>query len=179
MELYLCQNIARREDAYVLLAYAVRRRWGLNELPALTRNEHGKPFFPDFPQFHFNLSHSGPLALCVLDVCPVGADIECIRPHHPNLAQRICCAEELAWLEKQDDQISALCQLWTRKEALVKYLGTGLTLPLRSIRIPLPPTAQQDDLYFHPIVTQDWCACVCGHTTPASLVTVPPEEIFG
>lgn len=179
MELYLCEHITRKEDSYSLLAYAVRRRWGLNELPAISRAEDGKPHFSAHPQYHFNLSHSGTLALCVLDEHPVGADIEVIRPHHPKLAQRICSAEELTWLDKQNDTICALCQLWTHKEALVKYRGTGLTVPLRSIRVPLPPAVQQDDLYFHSIVTQGWCVCVCGHTAPAPLVTVPPEEIFG
>ncbi len=179
MELYLCNGITQREDAYTLLAFAARRRWELDQLPAIARSKQGKPCFPDFPQYQFNLSHSGPFALCVLDDHPVGADIEVIRPHHPKLARRICSPEELVWLETQDDQISALCQLWTHKEALVKYLGTGLTLPLRSIRVPLPPAAQQEDLHFHSIVTQDWCACVCGLTAPTPLVFVSPEEIFG
>lgn len=179
MDLYLCNEITRREDAYALLAFAARRRWGLEQLPAIARSEQGKPFFPDFPQYQFNLSHSGNFALCALDEYPVGADIEVIRPHHPKLAQRICCTEELNWLNRQHDKISALCQLWTGKEALVKYRGTGLTVPLRNICVPLPPHGKQDDLVFHSICTQSFCLCVCGHTTPASLVTVLQEEIFG
>ena len=178
MELYLCQSISRREDAYALLTYAVHRRWGLKELPDLARTENGKPYFPDFPQYHFNLSHSGSFALCALDEHTVGADIEVIRPHHPNLAQRICSAEELEWLESQPDRVVALCQLWARKEALVKYQGTGLTVPLRQIRVPLSPARKQDDLIFHTITTQSFCLCVCGHTVPNSLVNVSPEEIL-
>lgn len=178
MELYLCEAITRREDAYALLAYAARRRWGLEQLPAIARHEQGKPFFPAHPGYHFNLSHSGTLALCALDDQPVGADMEVIRPHHPKLAQRICSEEELAWLENQPDQLSALCQLWTCKEALVKYHGTGLTVPLRSIRVPLPPVSKQDHLHFHSMVTRNWCACICGHSTATPLVIVPPEEIL-
>lgn len=179
MDLYLCENTTRREDAYALLAYAVRRRWGLDALPAIARTEHGKPYFPAFPQYHFNLSHSGSLALCVLDDHPVGADIEVIRPHHPKLAQRVCSPDELVWLEGEKDKISALCQLWTRKEALVKHRGTGLTVPLRSIRVPLPPAAEQDGLMFLALVAPELCLCACGHTPAAPLLTVSLEEISG
>ena len=177
MELYLCPDISSREDAYALLAWAVRRRWGLDRLPELARGEQGKPFFPAFPQYHFNLSHSGSLALCALDEQPVGVDIEGIRPHHPNLARRICSGEELTWLEGQTDTIGALCKLWTCKEALVKCRGTGLTVPLREIRVPLTCGGERDGILFHAFGTAGWCACVCGHTEPAPLITVPREEI--
>lgn len=177
MDLYLCENTTRREDAYALLAHAVRRRWGLDTLPVMARGEHGKPYFPAFPQYHFNLSHSGSLALCALDERSVGADIEVIRPHHPKLAQRICSRSELAWLEGQEDKISALCQLWTRKEALVKHRGTGLTVPLRSIRVPLPPAAEQDGLHFYSLATAQFCLCACGHAPASSPVLVDAQEI--
>ena len=58
MDLYLCPDISKREDVYALLAWAVRRRWGLERLPELARGDHGKPCFPAFPQYHFNLSHN-------------------------------------------------------------------------------------------------------------------------
>ena len=51
----------------------------------------GKPQLIDFPQVHFNLSHSGDWALCVIsDDGPVGVDIEVVRPldEHDDLAAR-------------------------------------------------------------------------------------------
>ena len=177
MELYLCPNTTKRGDAYALLAYAVRHRWGVEQLPVIAHTELGKPFFPGFPNYHFNLSHSGRFALCALDEQPLGADIECIRPHHPKLAQRICSAEELVWLEQQSNNHSALCQLWTGKEALAKYRGTGLSTPLRDLCPPLPPTGEQDGLLFHRITTADYALCVCGHTPAASLLSLSLEEI--
>ena len=176
MELYLCPNTTKRADAHALLAYAVRHHWGLATLPSASRTDHDKPFFPDHPALHFNLSHSGTFALCVLDDSPVGADIEVIRPHHPKLAQRICSAEELVWLDKQVDKLSALCQLWVGKEALAKYRGTGLT-SLRDLCPPLPPADEQDGLLFHRITTSNYTLCVCGHTTPSPLRWLDMEEI--
>ena len=178
MKLYLCDGMTRREDTYTLLAYAARQQWDLHPLPAIARHEQGKPFFPAFGQYHFNLSHSGPFSLCALDKHPVGVDIEVIRPHHPKLAQRICCGDEQAWLEAQPDKAPALCQLWTRKEALAKYHGTGLTVPLRELRVPLPPATMQNGLKFYSIATPEFCLCVCGHTAVHDVISVSREEIF-
>ena len=176
MELYLCENISRREDAHALLSYAIKHRWGLEARPGIAHGEQGKPYFPNHPEYHFNISHSGRFALCALDERPVGADIEHIRPHHPKLAERICSSQELDWLKEQPDKISALCQLWTCKEALVKYLGTGLTVPLRTIRVPLSPASNQDGLVFHSVVTPEFCLCVCGHSTPVPVILVNRDE---
>lgn len=174
MDLYLCKNIVRREDAYALLSVAVRRRWGLEQLPQIARGEHGKPFFPAFPRYHFNLSHSGSFALCAVDEQPLGADIEIFRPHHPRLQERICSEEQLVWLEGQPDRQAALLRLWTLKESRVKCSGLGLTTPLRSIAVPLcaDMPAQMDGLVFHTLCCDDWCAAVCGYTAPNPLVVV-------
>lgn len=177
MDWYLCENITGRKDAYALLSYAVRHRWKLDRLPAVARTEGGKPYFPAFPQYQFNLSHSGSLALCALDEEHIGTDIEVIRPHHPRLARRICSEKELSWLNTQEDRTAALCHLWVRKEALVKQQGIGLTVPLRSILVPLPPDSQLDDLHFHSIYTPEWCACACAHTPTFTLNRVCVEEL--
>ena len=178
MELYLCEQITRREDAYALLACAVRRRWGLESLPTIERTERGKPFFPTFPRYHFSLSHSGSCALCAVDDAPVGADIEVLRPHHPKLAQRICSCEEAAWLDGQPDRAYALLHLWTAKESRVKQTGIGLTVPLRSITVPLFPADEADGLLFFRSQGERWVLSACGHSRPDGIVTLTKGEIF-
>jgi len=177
MDLFLFETATRKQDAYAVLAYAARRR-GFDALPAIVRHEQGKPYFPEHPNCHFNLSHSGTFVLCAVDEHPVGADIELIHPHHPKLAQRICSVEELLWLEEQPHKATALCQLWVRKEAMVKYTGSGLTVPLRKICVPLPPTCEQSGLLFSSVTTPEYCLCVCGHTPLQSIVSLSREEIF-
>ena len=178
MELYLCEHITRREEVYALLACAVRRRWGLESLPTIERAERGKPFFPAFPRYHFSLSHSGSCALCAVDDAPVGADIEVLRPHHPKLAQRVCSCEEAMWLDTQPDRARALLQLWTAKESRVKYTGTGLTVPLRSIIVPLFPADEVDGLHFFQSQGESWVLSACGHSRPDAVQLLTREEIF-
>ncbi|WP_127579857.1 4'-phosphopantetheinyl transferase family protein [Paenibacillus koleovorans] len=39
----------------------------------MERTAYGKPFFPDWPEYHFNVAHSGEWVVCVAADCPVGS----------------------------------------------------------------------------------------------------------
>ena len=106
----------------------------------------GKPELagPNRNAVDFNLSHSGSLALVgVTHGAAIGVDVEAIRPIADAL--RIARAhfapdEAAALAELPADQIeTAFFGLWTRKEAVVKALGTGLSLPLDRFSISVPP----------------------------------------
>ncbi|KQP30499.1 hypothetical protein ASF49_13375 [Methylobacterium sp. Leaf104] len=100
---------------------------------------------------HFNLSHSGSHALIGVSHCaPIGVDVEAIRPVGDPLA--IVRAHfhpvEIASLARapQDRQAPLFFRCWTRKEAVVKALGTGLALPLDGFSVdgPSPATIRWD-----------------------------------
>jgi len=174
MEVYATQQLQRREQAYDLLALAVRESWGWDALPRLARPPKGKPYFSDWPGRHFNLSHSGPLALCALDDSPVGVDIQIIKEWRSALPARICSPEELRWLEGDKDFWHRFTLLWTLKECRVKQSGTGLTHPISKIKVPLPTENTDlyslDDLWFRIYSGHGWQAAVCG-------LSPPPQEI--
>lgn len=100
-----------------LLAEAVRREYGLTDLPAVARAPGGKPYFPDRPDIRFNLSHSRGAAVCALHALPVGVDVERVRPAPRRLAGGL---EDAAFFRR-----------WTAKEATVKRSGQGLAALLR------------------------------------------------
>lgn len=178
MELFLCRNIAAREQVYDLLAWAVRHRWGMEHLPHIARKDGGKPYFPQWSDRQFNLSHSGSFALCVLDEQEVGADIERVRAHHPGVAQRSFNEAQLAWISRQPDRERAFSQLWSYKESAVKYTGVGLTVPIREIAIPLPPEQERDGILFHGGSTPDYGLCACGRTPLEGITLVRAEEFY-
>jgi 4'-phosphopantetheinyl transferase len=85
----------------------------------------------DAARLHFNLSHSGDLALVA--VAPdreVGADVERIRQglDELSLARRAFDAEMVGLLESTEPELrtSVFFRLWVRHEARVKCRGTGI-----------------------------------------------------
>ena len=121
-----------------LLAVGLREHWDLEQLPSIARGKRGKPLFPDFPQLRFNLSHSGPRALCALDRDEVGVDIQQITLRRSAFLDRLLSPEERAWLLGLGDDPEAFTQLWTLKESFCKFTGLGLTRPISAIPVPLP-----------------------------------------
>ena len=93
--------------------------------------ENGKPYLVDFPDVHFNLSHSGERVMCVLSPFDVGCDVEIIKGDRGRLAERFFLPEESAWIkhfESLEMQTEAFYRLWTLKECYMKVTGRGMSL---------------------------------------------------
>lgn len=151
-------------DAWELLARLLRQELDWAELPPVSRTEMGKPWFPDAPGLHFNLSHSGGLALCGVGEAPLGVDVERMRPRRAGLERYVLSEEEFAWFQSRGGDWGSLYTLWTLKEAKVKCLGTGLRQAPRTIGVPLlepGQTGEQDGLRFGAYAGPDWRAAVC------------------
>lgn len=130
---------------------SVAGRWLLNRLlaerypevalpPRLTYGWQDKPLLADAPEVGFNLSHSGPWAVCALCAAPVGVDIQEERPLRRNLVRRFAPAEQ-ALLEALPETArqSAFYDLWCLKEAYCKCTGDGLRTPLDATVFTLDP----------------------------------------
>jgi 4'-phosphopantetheinyl transferase len=110
--------------------------------------EAGKPSLiqPNSPNLHFNISHSENAGLYAFSSsCPVGADVEWIRSvvEINELAARYFSVAECAALQAVEPagREAAFFRCWTRKEAFIKALGTGLGHPLNSFSV----TVDRDD----------------------------------
>jgi len=173
MFIYGAKGLTSRAQARELLALAAAEAWGLSPLPEIDRHKGGKPFFPGHKHLHFNLSHSGGLALCALDNGPVGVDIQLVKQWRPSLPGRVCSPEELAWLERQSDPWPAFTLLWALKESRAKQSGRGLSFPIRDIRVPLPADGPVllDGLWFCTYAAPGWAAAACG-------LCQPPPALF-
>jgi 4'-phosphopantetheinyl transferase len=106
----------------------------------LRAGAHGKLFLVGHDAIApgFNLSHSGDLAtVALVRGRQVGIDIEAVRPltDAALLARRILGPRELQEYEKLADarRATTLLAAWTRKEAVLKAAGTGVSGHLRSI----------------------------------------------
>ena len=95
----------------------------------------GKPQLATRGEVSFNASHSDGLAVvAVASGAAVGVDIEHVRPiaDAAGLAERLFTRQECDEVRTaQGSRLSELfLVLWTRKESLLKAMGTGLTVPL-------------------------------------------------
>jgi 4'-phosphopantetheinyl transferase len=100
----------------------------------------GKPFMAyDKCEVHFNVSHSGTLALYAVARREVGIDIEQIdaRLATPDVAMRVFTSREFAeWCALPASARSrAFFDCWTRKEACLKGRAEGLSLPLDELEV--------------------------------------------
>lgn len=144
-----CKNEDDRLRAFgagLLLEYGLRM-YGYTQVPDVGEKEHpyeqvtfsygenGKPLLVDAKgqnsKVHFNLSHSGTYVAAAFDEKPVGVDVECLRDGKQKVARRFFSEEEKRYLE-QCWSDSAFTGIWTRKEAYIKAVGTGIAMPLPS-----------------------------------------------
>ncbi len=108
-------------------------------------NPFGKPELPpsdSSSSLHFSLSHSRSIAvLAVAKGEPVGVDVEEMRPIEPEVADSHFSASE-RWQLNQlqgDAWLLGFYRCWTRKEAILKAEGVGLSRPLDSFDVSLLP----------------------------------------
>ncbi len=98
---------------------------------------HGKPYVvaPGEVARPFNVSHTDGLVLFAGGRCgEIGVDVERLsRRTDVMLAERYFATAEVEYVfdhRDPDRQRLAFLRVWTLKEALIKAIGTGLTLPL-------------------------------------------------
>lgn len=130
------KNLSRRIEtaaAYSLLVENIRSNGLLQELPLIAYAESGKPYLENYPGLHFNLSHCRHYVAVAMYDKPVGVDIECRRKVTQPLIRRVCSETEQALVAQADDPDMEFLRLWTRKEAYLKYIGTGIVEPLRDV----------------------------------------------
>lgn len=123
------QGRAECAASYMLLCRALREEFGEAEMPSFHRDANGKPslVFSDGTDhgWHFNMSHCRAAVAVAVSRAHVGVDIEMYGRYSDSLARYVLSDDELASLGATPD--AHFTRLWTRKEALVKLTGEGLT----------------------------------------------------
>lgn len=104
------------------------------------KGEHGKPYVVNLPA-HFNISHSGKYTVLAISDEPIGVDIEEIREFSAITARKLFTEEELSYVAGNDPSrrksLMQQCffEVWTAKEAYIKYIGTGLSGGIKSLSL--------------------------------------------
>lgn len=89
--------------------------------------EFGKPYLPDYPDVHFNISHSGDFVVCAVSQSPVGIDIQTILTYKERVARRVLSPERVQEIEESTNPDLLFTKYWAEKEALLKLVGCGFS----------------------------------------------------
>lgn len=124
----LCRYMAKRDGTDLIIQ----------------RGVHGKPYITSGPFLKFNVAHTDNVAVVAIADCEVGVDIERADRQVTNVQRllRRLTPEEAQQVESAACPREALIKVWTRKEALLKCLGTGIKRGLSSFEVSIEPDSQ-------------------------------------
>jgi 4'-phosphopantetheinyl transferase len=114
--------------------HAVELRKEKVSLADLQYTKFGRPYFDSLRNFDFNISHSGNMVVCaIIDEGRIGIDIE----ERTNI-DIIDFEEQFSdteWVHIKDEKFPyyTFYDCWTKKEAVLKADGRGMTLSLHRI----------------------------------------------
>lgn len=103
----------------------------------------GKPYL-EGGAYHFSVSHSGNIAAVAVNRdCPVGIDVEKIRPVSARIIFRFFSESDVRFVLggsriengviEEREMMTRFFKVWTYKEAFVKMTGEGIGADLKSI----------------------------------------------
>lgn len=147
-------------------------RW-VNKSPKtlkIMKNNNGKPYLADYPEFSFNISHTGSFVVIVTGQnCLLGVDIEQCKPRSNLIGLVNKCfaeAEKKHWLRLPEfERLPEFYRFWTRKEAFVKATGQGIKLGLNQCVVnpktmsaftAIPETYGKADAWRIHALNMDW-----------------------
>lgn len=118
----------------------------------------GKPFIKGMKDFHFNISHTKNAVAVAFSLNEVGIDVEKVREFDEKIVKRFFTENEKHYvLSGQKNANQRFFEVWTKKEAYVKYLGDGLNMSMRSFDVLSPEIANNLITY----IKEDYILTTC------------------
>lgn len=115
-------------NAYDFLKKTLKEKFNIS-MPKIKKGEHGKPYF-EKSGICFNISHTNGLQVIAISDSEVGVDVEKIKSVNLKIASR--------FTKEEHDYVTDLWrffEVWTKKEAYLKYKGTGISGGLKSFNV--------------------------------------------
>lgn len=167
------QDAKRALYSDILIRYIACKTLDIgNQELVFSSGECGKPFLVGYPDFHYNISHSGEWVVCAISNTEVGVDIEQVMPIDFNIAKRFFTEYEYSQLltQPQNEQLNYFYKIWTLKESYIKCTGEGLKCPLNSFEFQIEgkdiqfTTENSNEFYFSQFEVEGYKLAVCSVT---------------
>lgn len=156
--------------AGLLIGYGLKR-FGLDEKDIrYGMSEYGKPYFMDYPEIKFSVSHCGDMAVCAFSEFSVGCDAEIVRTPDFNVAEKFFSEAEKKYVfgySDENERSRAFFRIWTLKESFAKAVGYGLSMPFKEFsvapdKLPLTCRHKTRKYYFKEYALGGYItACCC------------------
>ena len=142
------------KDKLLSLAAGLLIRRAIGEKP-ITLGEHGKPYADGC---FFSVSHSGRIAAIAVDDTELGMDVEQLPDESRlKIAGRFYHPAERQYVKQAEDPCRAFCEIWTRKEAVLKMTGEGISTDLTAF----DTTSESLKAQLFTTAIEDYCLSVC------------------
>ena len=112
----------------------------------------------------FNISHSGKYVVCAISAsASIGIDVEEIKDIQITDFTNEFSIEEIKSILSSTNSLHSFYSLWTKKEAFLKAIGTGLYLPLNKVHETGNKISWENKEWFLTQLNLDesYCAHVC------------------
>lgn len=147
---------------------------GDSVLSGLHFSRTGKPLLPGTASFNF--SHAGDIVVATVGEAAIGIDVESVRPVNLSMYKDYCSDEEWLLIAHAHHPLTCFYQLWTRKEAVAKAMGTGVEHGLQRLEV-IFDTVVVDGTRYHLQEIQLGEGCVCHLAQASPDIAAPPVFI--
>jgi 4'-phosphopantetheinyl transferase len=148
----------------------------------LELGEHGKPLIAGA---HANVSHSGDVVLIAL--CrdrALGIDVERIESRHaePGAMKIAFCDDETRAIAALPEELrtAAFFHVWVTREAVIKAIGAGFSMPVENIAVCVDPRLPPAVLATHASLPAFWVQPIPvapGHVAALAVVGAEPATV--
>ncbi len=140
-----------------------------------------RPYFDE--TIDFNISHSGKYVICAISTsAKIGIDVEEIKDIPLTDFTNQFSADEMKNIVNAENTLRSFYGLWTKKEAFLKAIGTGLYVPLNKVQVTNNKiTWEKNDWFLTELkLNKDYCAHVCADTfeTRLQIREIAPQEFY-
>ena len=174
-ELRICRHNGLSSEQERALAKRLLKNALAERLPhrpaqfQLEYGKHGKPYLKD-AALQFSISYTHGICLIALSDGEIGADIERLRTAKLHVANRCFTDSENHYLH-QDMELfdKRFYELWTQKEAYLKYTGEGFYRTPKSVDVLSQPICE----WLYTFTNGDTIISLCGRNIhPVSVYEV-------
>lgn len=120
-----------KTDVYEFVKQKLKEDFNISDV-SFNRNPKGKPYIEN-GNIYFNITHSKDFTAVAIGKAQVGIDAEYLGTADLRVIKRFTKPEQ-DYIRK-DDSNNRFFEIWTKKEAYLKYKGVGLSGGLNSFNV--------------------------------------------